>query len=79
MPHAHLALIRKVPYPLILYLGIALSTTDRSFDMKLFLDIGKSQQEIILAIILACSPLGMLLQFGLGLSNATTAGDTTGE
>ena len=57
--------------------GITLSPTDRSFNMKPFLDIGKYQQEIILAIILACSPLGMLLQ--LGLSNATTAGDTTGE
>ena len=31
--------------------------------MKLFLDIGKSQQEIILAIILACNLLGMLLHF----------------
>ena len=39
--------------------------------MKLFLDIGKSQQEIILAIILACSIVGMLLLFGLGLSDAT--------
>ena len=39
--------------------------------MKLFLDIGKSQQELILAIIIACSLLGMLLLFGLGLSDAT--------
>ena len=39
--------------------------------MKPFLDIGKSQQEIILAIILACSIIGMLLLFGLGLSDAT--------
>ena len=39
--------------------------------MKLFLDIGKSQQEIILAVILACSIVGMLLHFGLGLSDAT--------
>ena len=56
-----------------MFLDIALSPTDRRFDMKLFLDIGKYQQEIILA----CSPLGMLLQFRLGLSDAT-AGDTTG-
>ena len=42
--------------------------------MKLFLDIGKYQQEIILAIILACSIIGMLLLFGLGLSDATQQG-----
>ncbi len=42
--------------------------------MKPFLDIGKSQQEIILAIILACSIVGMLLLFGLGLSDATQQG-----
>ncbi len=47
--------------------------------MKLFLDIGKSQQEIILTIILACSPLGMLLQFGLGLSNATQQESSIGQ
>ena len=39
--------------------------------MKGFLDIGKYQQEIILAVILACSIIGMLLLFGLGLSDAT--------
>ncbi len=39
--------------------------------MKPFLDIGKSQQEIMLAIILACPIVGMLLLFGLGLSDAT--------
>ena len=42
--------------------------------MKLFLDIGKYQQEIILAIILACSIIGILLLFGLGLSDATQQG-----
>ncbi len=47
--------------------------------MKPFLDIGKSQQEIILAIILACSPLGMLLQFGLGLSDATQQESSIGQ
>ena len=41
--------------------------------MKPFLDIGKYQQEIILAIILACSIIGILLLFGLGLSDATSA------
>ena len=49
-------------------LGIALSPTDRRFNMKLFLDIGKSQQELILAIILACPIVSMLLLLGLGLS-----------
>ena len=39
--------------------------------MKGFLHIGKSQQEIILAIIFACPILGMLLLFGLGLSDTT--------
>ncbi len=39
--------------------------------MKPFLDIGKYQQEIILAVILACPIIGMLLLFGLGLSDAT--------
>ena len=39
--------------------------------MKPSLDIGKYQQEIILAVILACSPIGMLLLFGLGLSDTT--------
>ena len=42
--------------------------------MKPFLDIGKYQQEIILAVILACSPLGILLLFGLGLSDITQQG-----
>ena len=42
--------------------------------MKGFLDIGKYQQEIILAIILACSIIGMLLLFGLGLSDTTYQG-----
>ena len=42
--------------------------------MKPFLDIGKSQQEIILAIILACSIIGILLLFGLGLSDTTYQG-----
>ena len=41
--------------------------------MKLFLDIGKSPQEIILTVILACPIVGMLLLFGLGLSDATSA------
>ena len=35
--------------------------------MKPFLDIGKSQQEFILA----CNIVGILLLFGLGLSDAT--------
>ena len=41
--------------------------------MKFFLDIskGKYQEELILAVILACSIIGMLLLFGLGLSDAT--------
>ena len=47
--------------------------------MKLFLDIGKSQQEIILAIILACNLLGMLLQFGLGLSDAILPESSIGQ
>ena len=38
--------------------------------MKPFLDIGKYQQELILAVILACSIIGMLLLFGYGLSDA---------
>ena len=42
--------------------------------MKPFLDIGKYQQEIIFAISLACSIVGMLLLFGLGLSDATQQG-----
>ena len=37
--------------------------------MKRFLNIGKSQQEIIFA----CSIVGMLLLFGYGLSDATSA------
>ena len=47
--------------------------------MKPFLDIGKSQQEIILAIILACNLLGMLLHFGLGLSDATQQESSIGQ
>ena len=41
--------------------------------MKPFLDIskGRCQQEIILAVILACPIIGILLLFGLGLSDAT--------
>ena len=39
--------------------------------MKPFLDIGKYQQDLILAVILACPIVGMLLLFGLGLSDAT--------
>ena len=39
--------------------------------MKPFLVISKYQQEIILAVILACSIIGILLLFGLGLSDAT--------
>ena len=42
--------------------------------MKPFLDIGKYQQEIILAVILACSIIGILLLFGLGLSDTTYQG-----
>ena len=42
--------------------------------MKLFLDIGKYQEEIILAVILACSIIGILLLFGLGLSDTTLSG-----
>ena len=42
--------------------------------MKLFLDIGKSQQELILAIILACPIVSMLLLLGLGLSDTTYQG-----
>ena len=47
--------------------------------MKPFLDIGKYQQEIILAVILACSIVGILLLFGLGLSDATYQGKRTGS
>ena len=41
--------------------------------MKFFLDIskGKYQEELILAVILACPIIGILLLFGLGLSDAT--------
>ena len=41
--------------------------------MKFFLDIskGKYQEELILTVILACSIIGILLLFGLGLSDAT--------
>ncbi len=42
--------------------------------MKPFLDIGKYQQEIILAVILACSIVGILLLFGLGLFDTTYQG-----
>ena len=42
--------------------------------MKPFLHIGKYQQEIILAVILACSIVGILLLFGLGLSDTTYQG-----
>ena len=42
--------------------------------MKPFLVIGKYQQEIILAVILACSIIGILLLFGLGLSDITYQG-----
>ena len=42
--------------------------------MKGFLNIGKYQQEIILAVILACSIVGILLLFGLGLSDTTYQG-----
>ena len=38
--------------------------------MKPFLVISKYQEEIILAVILACSIIGILLLFGLGLSDA---------
>ena len=39
--------------------------------MKPFLVISKYQEELILAVILACSIIGILLLFGLGLSDAT--------
>ena len=39
--------------------------------MKPFLVISKYQEELILAVILACSVIGILLLFGLGLSDAT--------
>ena len=42
--------------------------------MKPFLAIGKYQEELILAVILACSIIGMLLLFGLGLSDTTYQG-----
>ena len=44
--------------------------------MKPFLDIskGKYQEELILAVILACSIIGILLLFGLGLSDTTYQG-----
>ncbi len=47
--------------------------------MKPFLDIVKSQQELILAIIFACSIVGMLLLFGLGLSDTTYQGMSSGH
>ena len=43
--------------------------------MKPFLDIGKYKQEIILA----CSIVGMLLLFGLGLSDATQQERSIGQ
>ena len=42
--------------------------------MKPFLVISKYQQELILAVILACSIIGILLLFGLGLSDITYQG-----
>ena len=42
--------------------------------MKPFLHIGKYQEELILAVILACSIVGILLLFGLGLSDTTYQG-----
>ena len=42
--------------------------------MKPFLVISKYQEELILAVILACSIIGMLLLFGLGLSDTTYQG-----
>ena len=42
--------------------------------MKPFLVISKYQQEIILAVILACPIIGILLLFGLGLSDTTYQG-----
>ena len=42
--------------------------------MKPFLVISKYQEELILAAILACSIIGMLLLFGLGLSDTTYQG-----
>ena len=42
--------------------------------MKPFLVISKYQQELILAVILACPIIGILLLFGLGLSDTTYQG-----
>ena len=42
--------------------------------MKPFLVISKYQEELILAVILACSIVGILLLFGLGLSDTTYQG-----
>ena len=42
--------------------------------MKPFLVISKYQEELILAVILACSIIGILLLFGLGLSDTTYQG-----
>ena len=42
--------------------------------MKPFLVISKYQEELILAVIPACSPIGILLLFGLGLSDTTYQG-----
>ena len=46
--------------------------------MKPFLVLGKYQEELILAVILACSIIGILLLFGLGLSDATQQDKRTG-
>ena len=42
--------------------------------MKPFLVISKYQEELILAVILACSIVGILLLFGLGLSDTRYQG-----
>ena len=42
--------------------------------MKPFLVISKYQEELILAVILACSIIGILLLFGLGLSDTRYQG-----
>ena len=42
--------------------------------MKPFLVISKYQEELILAVILACPIIGILLLFGLGLSDTTYQG-----
>ena len=52
----------------------ALDKNKRDINRRILPIIGKSQQEIILAIILACPIVGMLLLFGLGLSDITYQG-----